>query len=474
MGVELDPAAIGLRLDGLVVPRDLFTQTVRDDLKDQSLRWLVKVIDARGMALTYQATSDLVDTGWSTVEIDLEDPLNDLVGEIQPPLSIHAIWFERSQRDVTSGDRSVTNSERLLVADVLEVTPQGTASILGGVDAELRPALGLTARAVEANLGRAAYFNRLPDGVAEPTPGELAMSPFTRDGEAMLIELPLRDPSSSDVPQLRRLEPDVLAIGDAEALANAGLGVGEQAVLNIDSQRMSGRIVGLVDEVPTLVDPRRQGFVVVDYMALSAVLNGPAKWSYDRALPRVKTPQELWVATDDTDLALRRIGVDEDAAQIVTRAGASADISSRPVQVGLVAILFIGAATSVALALAGVTSYVLLAVTRRTKEMGVLRALGFPRRGVAATFTAEQIVVLGVGAIVGTLGGIGLTWAMLPFFQLGETALEIEPAVLLDVPWPVLTGYVLVVGMLMVASVVWATRRVSARRMSEVLREVER
>ena len=97
----------------------------------------------------------------------------------------------------------------------------------------------------------------------------------------------------------------------------------------------------------------------------------------------------------------------------MTQAAAAAGISRRHVQVGLVAILFVGAATSVALALAGVTSYVVLAVTRRTREMGVLRALGFPRRGVATTFAVEQVVELGLGALVGTLGGVALTWAML-------------------------------------------------------------
>jgi ABC-type antimicrobial peptide transport system permease subunit len=147
--------------------------------------------------------------------------------------------------------------------------------------------------------------------------------------------------------------------------------------------------------------------------------------------------------------------------------------SSRPVQVGLVAVLFVGAAVSVLLALAGVTGYVLLAVARRAREMGVLRALGFPRRGVALTFAVEQVAVLGIGALVGTFGGIALMWAMLPFLQLGETATDIEPPILISVNWGVLLAYIGVVSILLVLSVVWATRKVSARRMSEVLREVE-
>jgi ABC-type antimicrobial peptide transport system permease subunit len=63
---------------------------------------------------------------------------------------------------------------------------------------------------------------------------------------------------------------------------------------------------------------------------------------------------------------------------------------------------------------------------------------------------------------------------MIGFLQLGETAQLIEPSIVLAVPWSVLLVYVGVVGLMLILSVIWATRRVSARRMSEVLREVER
>ena len=44
--------------------------------------------------------------------------------------------------------------------------------------------------------------------------------------------------------------------------------------------------------------------------------------------------------------------------------------------------------------------YVLLAVARRTREMGVLRALGLQRSQVAATFAVEQAV----GVVVEQVG----------------------------------------------------------------------
>ena len=82
--------------------------------------------------------------------------------------------------------------------------------------------------------------------------------------------------------------------------------------------------------------------------------------------------------------------------------------------------------------------------------------------------------MIGLGAAIGVLGGIALTAIMIEFLTLGETAEIIEPSIVLTVPWPQLAGYVAVIGVLLILSVVWATRRVSVRKMSEVLREVER
>ena len=76
--------------------------------------------------------------------------------------------------------------------------------------------------------------------------------------------------------------------------------------------------------------------------------------------------------------------------------------------------------------------------------------------------------------LIGTIGGVALMRGMLPFLQLGETAVEIQPSIRLAVAWPILLGYLLIVAVLLIGSVIWATRRVSATRMSEVLREVER
>jgi ABC-type antimicrobial peptide transport system permease subunit len=84
------------------------------------------------------------------------------------------------------------------------------------------------------------------------------------------------------------------------------------------------------------------------------------------------------------------------------------------------------------------------------------------------------MVVLGVGAFIGVGAGIGLMRLMIPFLQLGEEAEELLPPVIMQLSFSQLGIYLGIVAGLLVVSVLWSTRSVSARRLSEVLREVER
>jgi hypothetical protein len=76
--------------------------------------------------------------------------------------------------------------------------------------------------------------------------------------------------------------------------------------------------------------------------------------------------------------------------------------------------------------------------------------------------------------VVGVLAGIGLMRLMIPFLQLGEDAADLNPPAVMVVSWSRLGLYLAVLTVMLVTSVLWSTRTVSARRLSEVLREVER
>ena len=473
LGVELPADATELLIDGVVIPRSWEDQVNLDtNNPDASLRMMLKVFDADGRAWTIQAENDFVDSEWSTVHFDLTEGRNAYLSDPVPPLTVHAMWAERSN----PGGNTVLNGESMLIRNLRTV---GESEVAFSLD-EFETTNGLSLRPdIPASRAADAYYDEIPDGLEQPTQAEIERSPLWADGTATMWVGPgVRTNLNTAVPALRAPLDDLYVLIDEELAAMAGLDVGERAPFSIGSEIYDGEVAGFIGRVPAMNDRRREGRMIVDLDALNGWLNGTPTWSFQTALARVEVPQELWIRTDDPDATVRLVNAQflpgDEAEQIVTLKEAEGEFSSRPVQVGLVAVLFVGAAVSVVLALAGVMGYVLLAVARRAREMGVLRALGFPRRGVAATFTIEQIAVLGLGAVIGTYGGIALMWAMLPFLQLGETASDIEPPILISVNWAVLFAYIGMVSILLVFSVIWATRKVSVRRMSEVLREVER
>ena len=471
VGVEIPADATHLEMEGVIVPLSVAEEESAPQISSKDHRLVLKVIDARTRVWTMLAETDFTDTEWRVVSVDLSTGRNEYADPPEPPLSIQSMWMERSDTRngfVVDGDELLFTSLRAVGPsgsvdlDLSEMTATNNLVVTDGVDAS---------RAIDVR------YSELPPEQDPPSETELLSSPLYATGEATSWIVPARRNRANPlVPHLRRIPEDINVLIDRDLGAISGLNPGDVSSYTIGNLVLNGTMRGYVEKIPTATDARREGLMVVDLAAINAWLNGTASWSLTGPLSQVEAPGELWANTDDPDAVIRIASAQmpDDPSQVWTVGLAEAAFSSRPVQVGLVAILFVGAATGVVLALAGVTGYVLLAVSRRAREMGVLRALGFERKSVGVTFALEQLVVIGLGAVIGVLGGIALVYVMLPFFQLGETAAVIEPPILLSIPTNQLLGYIAVVGVLLIASVLWATRRVSVRRMSEVLREVER
>ena len=472
IGVEIPLDATRIDIEGIVVPESLAAEGDTPYPYDTSIRVLMRIVDSRTRVWTMVADSDLIDTEWRVVSLDLTSGKNiDYTDPPEPPLAIASMWIERSGTD----GPFVVDGDQVLFTSITTVGPGGSASLdVSELTAINRLSVDDDAKASAAATAR---FAEVPLGTLPPSRAEIESSPLYKDGSAVRWSVPENQTRSfTDIPQVTKIPDMIMVILDREAASIAGLDPGDIATFSIGAGTILGQLVGYIDELPTATDPRRDGVMVVDLDAVNAWANGEGTWSYVGAVARVDGPQELWVATDDPDGVTRVVTAQmgDEPADVITVGLAEAAFSSRPVQVGLVAILFVGAATGVVLALAGVTGYVLVAVTRRSREMGTLRALGFERTSVGKTFALEQFVVIGLGALIGVVGGILLVIVMLPFFQLGESAQVVEPSIVLSIPMVQLVTYVALLGVLLIISVVWATRRVSARKMSEILREVER
>ena len=346
-----------------------------------------------------------------------------------------------------------------------------------GILAEFKGRAGMELTVATGSAVANHFFSELPEGEAVPSAEVMRSHALWRDGEVSRIEVPDRTRAGA-VPHLARPPAPLPVVFDTEAAGVAAVRVGEEMFFGVDGVReqIRARVTGIVQLVPTVTDTRYEGAVITPLDGLLQWMSGTPGWSLSGVLAEWSEPQELWLRTDDPNGTARRLtaelGAEPDA--LLTIGGVSADFSSRPIQVGLVSILFMGTGAGVVLTLAGVTAYVLMAVRRRFREMGVLRALGLRRRSVAATFAVEQTVVLGVGAVVGIGAGLALMRLMLPFLQLGEGGAELLPPALMQLDWGRLAIYLGVVALVLFAAVLWSTRNVSARQLSEVLREVER
>jgi putative ABC transport system permease protein len=87
--------------------------------------------------------------------------------------------------------------------------------------------------------------------------------------------------------------------------------------------------------------------------------------------------------------------------------------ASRAAQVDQsVALLYALLALSLLIALIGVVNTLLLSVYERTRELGLLRAVGTMRRQVSAMVVQESIVIAVVGTLIGLAIGLGFGLAL--------------------------------------------------------------
>jgi putative ABC transport system permease protein len=90
-------------------------------------------------------------------------------------------------------------------------------------------------------------------------------------------------------------------------------------------------------------------------------------------------------------------------------------------------------ALAIIVAVLGVVNTLALSVVERTREIGLMRAIGLSRRQLRRMIRMESVVIALFGALLGL--GLGMGWG-----TTAQKLLALEGLNVLDIPWPTITG----------------------------------
>jgi putative ABC transport system permease protein len=133
--------------------------------------------------------------------------------------------------------------------------------------------------------------------------------------------------------------------------------------------------------------------------------------------------------------------------QVQTRAQfESSQISAVNQLLGLVYALL---ALAVFIALIGIVNTLMLSVFERTREIGLLRAVGMKRRQIRAMVRSEAVIISVFGAVIGIVVGTGLGLALVTSLKLSNSS----------VPVPRLVVFLVLSALLGLVAATWPARR---------------
>jgi len=118
----------------------------------------------------------------------------------------------------------------------------------------------------------------------------------------------------------------------------------------------------------------------------------------------------------------------------------------------LLGLIYVLLALAVLIALIGIVNTLMLSVFERTREIGLLRAVGMKRRQVKAMIRSEAVVIALFGAVIGVVVGTALGLAL-------GSALRDSGVTTLAVPVPSLIAFLILSGILGLLAATWPARR---------------
>jgi putative ABC transport system permease protein len=261
------------------------------------------------------------------------------------------------------------------------------------------------------------------------------------------------------------------------------VGIEPSTILDVFNLETTSAELQLLTTGNVLVDPdllEDQGWAVGDTIVLEYASTGPQPTEIVGTAKGEAFGSSYWISTDsyeenfaartdfivfmrfaggvafeDGEQAVRALAEGYPNAEVQTGSEVVADAEAQINQLlGLVnGLLFL----AIIIAVLGITNTLALSIIERTREIGLLRAVGMERRTVRRKIRWESVIIALFGALSGILLGVVLGWAVV-------RSLADEGLSTFDIPWVQLFSLVLlsaIVGVIAAIYPAWKASRLN-------------
>jgi putative ABC transport system permease protein len=125
----------------------------------------------------------------------------------------------------------------------------------------------------------------------------------------------------------------------------------------------------------------------------------------------------------EAEAAVTEVAAGYGAPEVADREEFAADTASNVDM--MLTIIYALLALAIIIALMGIANTLSLSIHERTRELGLLRAVGQTRRQVRAMVRGESVLIAGFGAVGGIALGVFLGWALVQVLAAGSGVMEV-------------------------------------------------
>jgi len=343
-----------------------------------------------------------------------------------------------------------------LVGGVSVIAASAQESVAGVVESQVHADLVLQSATFDIPKGAIADVDALPEvgGTAAFAGARLDVSSDGRSAGTQYVA-GVRDDLFSTTVEAETVDGDLASLADG------------QAAVQEDPADAEGWAVG---DTLRLTGPDGARDVTIGAVFTSNVLGPPVVVATD-VLDALAPPELQVVDTFAVDAAP---GVDVDELQdavtaavkpyvvvsVLTQDEFVSNIADQVNQVLVILYALLG--LSVVIAVLGIVNTLALSVIERTREIGLLRAVGLGRLQLAGTVTVESVLTAVFGTVVGLAVGVALA-AALPSVYADDGLSE------LVVPWGTLSGMVALAVVVGVLAALWPAARAARMKVLDAV-----